>query len=147
MGIMLGGTNERFHRVHGDIVASYTYVNDERAMILYPKNRRNGVTPYCVCDSAAWKYDDPQYLAQQAKVACDLFGWEASTQAWYRIAKVIHEGLGDLLRLPPSPQSVAPQGPVIGEAELMIGGKTITGAEITAPTPDELARYDSGVIH
>lgn len=147
MGIEIGGRNERFHRVHGDIVASYGYVNDERAVILYPLRRKNGVTPYVVCDSAAWKYDDPGYLAQQAKVACELWGWEPSAQAWFRVAKVIHEGLGDLTRLPPAPQAHAPQGPVIGEAELQIGGRTIGGAEVTAPTLDELARFERAGAH
>jgi len=140
MGMVLGGKNARFQRVHGDVVASYQYVNDERAMVLWPRFRKGG-TAFIVCDSAAFKYADPHYLAEQAKVACELWGWEPAPDQWFKIAKIIDEGLADLVKMPPPPASLAPQGPSVGEASLILGGRTITTGEITAPTPDELSRY------
>lgn len=148
MGLNIGGKNERFHRVHGDIVASYTYVNGERAMILYPLHRRNKITPFILCDSSAFKYTDPVYLAQQAKVCCELWGWEASTQAWYRIAKVMDEGLVDLIKLPPLP-SATEFGKPIGEAVLMVGGREVVSGEVDGARLEELSHYGpaSGAVH
>lgn len=141
MGIVLGGENARFQRVHGDVVASYQYVNGERAMVLWPRYRK-GVPAYIVCDSAAFKYDDPKYLAQQAKVACELWGMETSTVNWYKVAKIIHDGLGDLVRLPPLMAQPGGEGPAIGEASLILGGKEVMAREVNMPTLDELARYE-----
>jgi hypothetical protein len=129
VSIVLGGPNARFQRVHGDIVASYQYVNDERAMCLWPKHRKSGVTPFIVCDSSAWKYDEPKYLAQQAKVACDLWGFDSSH--WYRIATIIHDGLEDLIRLPPAPEKII-TGPSIGDASLILDGQKIAEREVRA---------------
>ena len=140
--MILGGPNARFQRVHGDIVCSYQYVQDERAMVLWPRFRK-GVPAFIVCDSSAWKYDDELYLAQQAKTVSDLWGEAADSKRWFQIAKIIHDGLQDLVRLPPAPLvPIGPKGDVIGEAALRANGKTIAGGEITMPTADELQRYE-----
>jgi hypothetical protein len=139
-GIILGGPNSRFQRVHGDIVASYQYVNGERAMILWPRHRK-GVPAFIVCDSAAFKYDDPKYLASQGRKCAEMWGMESSATVWFRVATIIHEGLGDLIRLPPEPVQVV-SGPVIGEASLRMNGVEVGGAEVKMPTLDELARYE-----
>lgn len=146
-GIMLGGPNARYQRVHGDIVASYQYVNDERAMVLWPQFRKN-VTAFVVCDSAAWKYDDPVYLAKQARHVANLWGEAPDSQRWFQIAKIIHEGLADLIRLKPKPV-IAHTMPTIGEMELMVAGRRVAGAEMTMPTADEMAHYerDGGTLH
>lgn len=141
-GIVLGGKNERFHRIHGDIVASYTYVNDERAMVLWPRFR-TGVPAFVVCDSAAWQYDDEAYLAIQAKTVADLWGEAPDSQRWFQIAKIIHDGLQDLVRLPPAPLvPIGPKGDVIGEAALRANGKTVASGEVTMPTAAELMHYE-----
>lgn len=140
MGITLGGKNARFIRVHGDIVVAYQYVNGERAMVMWPRYRQ-GVTGFIVCDSAAFKYTDPVYLAKQAKLCCELWGWEPAPDQWYKIAKIIDEGLADLVKLPPEPETAKPQGRSIGEASLIVGGRTLSTGEITLPTPADLDSY------
>lgn len=140
-GIILGGPNARFQRIHGDIVASYQYVNDERAMVLWPRFRK-GVPAFVVCDSAAWKYDDPKYLAQQARHVANLWGEAPDSKRWFQIASIIHDGLSDLVRLKPKPTAVELSGTTIGEAELMVQGKRVFGAEVTLPTADEMDRYE-----
>jgi hypothetical protein len=139
-GVILGGPNARFRRVHGDIVASYQYVNDERAMVLWPLHRK-GVPAFIVCDSAAFKYDDPKYLAAQALKCAEMWGMESSSTVWFRVATIIHEGLSDLIRLPPLPAGKV-SGPVIGEASLRMNGVEIGGTEVRMPTLDELARFE-----
>ena len=51
-------------RQHGDLVVVYSWVNEERATVLLPAFRPAGPW-YIVLESAAFKYDDPAYLARQ----------------------------------------------------------------------------------
>lgn len=141
------GPLERFHRVHGDIVASFAYVREERAMILWPKNRK--ATPFIVCESAAWKYDEPEYLARVAKEVCSLWGMADSTTTWYRVANIINESLPDLIRMKPYPSRLPeeyPKSPIIGEATLMADGKPIITHPIPAtvdPEWEDMVRQDA----
>ncbi len=48
---------------HGDLAVIFTWVNDERAMVLLPTHRP-GAPWYIVRDSTAWRYDDPAYLTR-----------------------------------------------------------------------------------
>lgn len=136
--IRLGGNVDGITRVHGDIIASYQTINDEAAMVLWPRRRKN-VPAFVLCMSAAYKYDDPHYLAAQAKHICGLWGWSDVTQ-WYRVAKVINDGLEDLLRLPPAPEQDDPKGAAMGEMSLTLDGKTIRESDIRVPTADELLK-------
>lgn len=143
--ILFGGKNARFQRVHGDIVASYQYVNDERAMALWPVRKKPEAAVYVVCDSAAWRYNPdyprsdwwnpdgsllcgPLYLMQQAAIAARVMGMDQTKSTVTRIAAIIAEGLEDLVRLPPAPPKVKPKP--IGEASLLIGGKRVFTHEV-----------------
>lgn len=94
------------HAAHqiGDIIKVLTWVNDERAMVLMPAHRRQGAPWYIVCESAAYKYDNPEYLAKQSRRAAEVLGMDETTSTWYRIAKMIHDGLQDLIRMPSAPE-------------------------------------------
>lgn len=141
-GIMLGGENALFVRRHGDIAAAFQFVNDEPAMVLWPI-RRTGVAAFIVCLSSAWKYDEPQYLAAQAKVACDLWGFDHMSH-WYRVAKIINDGLGDLVKMPPDPATYQEQkrrAGSIGEMSLEIAGNPVSHSEIYLPEPGETIKY------
>ena len=92
-------------RQHGDLFAVYTWVNDERAMVLIPAYRP-GAPWYIVMEPAAYKYDDPQYLARQCVKACEVLGIEANTSNWVRVATIVNEGLPDLIRMPSAPPAV-----------------------------------------
>lgn len=110
-------------RVHGDITAIYTWINDERAMVLAPTYRK-GAPWYVVMESAAWKYNNPQYLARQCPTACEVLGIEPSTTNWARIASIINDGLPDLVRMPSMP-IVAPRGDAYGALKLFADGEQI----------------------
>ena len=142
-GVILGGPNARFQRRHGDIMASYQYINDERAMVLWPMFRK-GATAFVVCDSSAWKYDDPVYLARQAKVVSEMWGEAPDSKRWFQIASIIHDGLPDLVRMKPAPDHPvdAPKRLVIGEAVLRAMGRELAGGEVTMPTAAELLHYE-----
>lgn len=101
MGASLNIKNAfKAHQI-GEIVYLLTWVNDERALVLM--TRRPKAPWFVVCESAAYKYDDPRYLAMQARKAAEVLGLEYSTGAWYKIAKIIHDGLPDLIRMPSAP--------------------------------------------
>jgi hypothetical protein len=104
MGATLDLRKAAFHRQHGDILAVYTWVNDERALVLLPAHRKPGSPWYVVCESAAYKYEEPNYLARQARKAAEVIGMDETADAWLKIATIIIEGLGDLIRLPPAPE-------------------------------------------
>lgn len=128
MAIQLDPRKAHCVRQHGDVLAIYTWVNDERALVLMPARRAQGSPWFIVCESASWKYDDPQYLAQQARKAAEVLGMDETTSTWYRIAKIIIEGLPDLIRMPSAP--LPDLGSAIGEMKLMADGELVGGDEI-----------------
>ena len=62
------------HKAHivGDILVILTWVNDERALVLMPAHRAQGSPWFIICESAAYKYDNPNYLARQSAQACPM---------------------------------------------------------------------------
>lgn len=126
--ISLDLSKAHLHRQHGDLIAIYTWVNDERALVLLPAYRKS-VGWYIVCESAAWKYDNPHYLALQAKKAAEVLGMEPSPNNWFKLATVIHEGLPDLVSMPSAPDPQLMRG-AIGEMKLLENGKLIAGQEV-----------------
>lgn len=115
-------------RQHRDITAIYTWINDERAMVLCATYRK-GSPWYVVMESAAYKYDDPRYLARQSAIAAGVLGMDETTSTWSRIASIIHEGLPDLIRMPgaPSPEFYRES---MGTIELRANGERIGGTEV-----------------
>lgn len=123
MAATLDTSKAHLVRRHGDITVIFTWMNDERAMILLPSYRPKSPW-YVVMESAAYKYDDPRYLARQCPTACDVLGIEPSTKNWSRIAGIIHDGLPDLIRMP-SQREEAPRGDAYGAMKLFADGKQI----------------------
>lgn len=115
-------------RQHGDLLAVYTWVNDERALVLIPAYRKNAAW-YIVCESAAYKYDNPEYLARQAVKAAEVLGMEPSPNNWVRLATIIIEGLPDLIEMPSAPHPVLMRA-TVGEMKLLENGRLIAGEEI-----------------
>lgn len=124
MAVQLDPRKAHLSRLHGDILAIYTWVNDERAMVLMPAKRAQGAPWFIVCESAAWKYDDPHYLARQAAKAAEVLGMDETTGTWFRIANIIIEGLPDLIRMPSSREDEI-VGRAVGEMHLKADGKVI----------------------
>lgn len=101
MGASLNIKNAfKAHQI-GEIIYLLTWVNDERAIVLMTHKPK--APWFVVCESASYKYDDPTYLAAQARKAAEVLGLEYSTGSWYKIAKIIHDGLPDLIRMPSAP--------------------------------------------
>lgn len=115
-------------RRHGDLMAIYTWIDEERALVLVP-HLRPGAPWYIVKESAAWKYDDVAYLAKQCTIACDVLGIEPSKTNWVRVASIINEGLPDLITMPSAPLPEYERA-AIGELKLMADGKQVGGEDI-----------------
>lgn len=116
------------HRRHGDLLAVFTWVNDERAMVLLPAFRP-GAPWYIVMESAAFKYDDPAYLARQCVTACEVLGIEPSRANWVRVAGIIHDGLPDLIRMPSAPPAEFHRGS-FGAMTLRADGQVLAQQDI-----------------
>lgn len=118
-------------RQHGDLLAIYTWVNDERALVLIPAYRKNAAW-YIVCESAAFKYDNRSYLASQCKKAAEVLGMEPSPNNWLKLATIIHDGLGDLCAMPSAPEPEM-QKASVGSMVLRADGEVMTGQDIHLP--------------
>ena len=100
-------TKAHLHRVHGDITVIFSWINDERAMVLVP-HLRKGAPWFVVMDSAAHTWDDhdakniPTVIAKASK-ACEVLGIEPSPWNVRRIAGLVIDGIPDLIRMPSSP--------------------------------------------
>lgn len=128
MGVSIDTRKAHLVRQHGDLIAIYSWINDERALILLPAYRK-GAPWYCVLESAAWKYDNPRYLARQCAQACDVLGIEPNTSNWSRVATIIHEGLPDLITMPSAPAPEYHNGD-FGHVELRADGELLAGQQI-----------------
>jgi hypothetical protein len=104
MGVSLDISKCHRVRKHGEIVAMYTWVNDERALVLAKYGNPKSAGWYIILEPAAYKYDDERYLAEQARKAAEIIGLEYSTGAWFKIATIIHDGLEELIRMPSAPE-------------------------------------------
>ncbi len=131
MGATLDLNKAHLTRQHGDLLAIYTYVNDERALVLIPAYRKNSAW-YIVLESAAYKYDNLRYLANQCRTAAEVLGMEPSPNNWVKLATIIMEGLPDLIEMPSEADAMLSRA-TYGEMKLMEDGKLIAGEEIRMP--------------
>lgn len=116
------------HRQFGDLVVIFTWVNDERAMVLIPAYRKNA-SWYIVLESAAYKYDNKDYLKKQCMVAAEVLGMEPSPNNWFKLASVINDGLPDLIEMPSAPDDKLLTAS-LGEMRMYADGKLMAGEEI-----------------
>jgi hypothetical protein len=73
-------------------------------MVLLPAYRQNAPW-YILQESAAYKYDDDDYLKAQSIVAADVLGMRPVPNNWVKIASIIIEGLPDLIEMPTGPEA------------------------------------------
>ena len=94
---------------------------DEPALVLVPAYRTHGFVPCCVALSAAFKYDNPRYLAHASLTFARDLGFEGNLMAAaHRIGSIIHGHLLDLIKMPENPTEA-----VVGAtANLKLGGRT-----------------------
>jgi hypothetical protein len=134
MSVHIGGANSYLQRVTGDIVSSYQWVNDEPAMILWPKIPKTNAGAFVLCLSSAHKYRDVRYLVAQAAKAAAFMGMEAHSFTVKRIADIILDGIPDLVKMPPQPVAKKQDhGVPVGELAIKVDGQTVHEQEVTAP--------------
>lgn len=116
----------------GDICRAYHWVGDEPAMVLFPVRARLNAGAYVICLSSAFKYDDLAYLVKQAAIAAGVMGMDETSYTINRIGTAIHDGLLDLIVMPPEPAWVKDldKGEVFAELEIKADGKTIIEREV-----------------
>lgn len=119
------------HRQHGDLLAVYTWINAERALVLIPAYRPKAPW-YVIMESAAYLYDDPAYMARQCPKACEVLGIEPNKPNWVRVATIIHEGLPDLVGMPSEPV-VQRAGREFGSLVVKSNGKEIAAEALMIP--------------
>lgn len=120
-------------RVQGDLTVIFSWINDERAMILVP-HLRKGAPWFVVMESAAYTWDDMDArnvstVVKKAMKACDVLGIEPSPWNCRRVAGLIIDGLPDLIRMPSSPPKEHYRAS-FGHMELRAGGELIAGEDI-----------------
>ena len=120
-------------RVHGDITAIYSWLNDERALFLIP-HLRKGAPWFVVMENAAFTWDDqdPRNVAavvQKSMKACEVLGIEPTPVNCRRIAGIVIDGLPDLIRMPAKPP-VEYHNASFGRMELRADGKAIAEEDI-----------------
>lgn len=120
-------------RVHGDITAIYSWLNDERALFLVP-HLRKGAPWYIVMESAAFSWDDLDQrnvatVVQKSIKACEVLGIEPTPVNCRRIAGIVIDGLPDLIRMPTKPPAEY-HSASFGRMELRADGQAIAGEDI-----------------
>lgn len=93
----------------------------EPALVLIPRYRARGFAPVVIALSAAWKYDNPRYLAQVSPTFVRALGFEDNLANGYKVAEIIYGHLDDLVKMMPNPTSRI----IVGEARIEAGhGRT-----------------------
>lgn len=124
-------TRHHFKRDLGDftLYGTWLYNEDqddtEPCLVLLPRYRHESVKPCVIALSAAFRYDNPRYLAHMAGRFTRLLGFGESMPTAYRIANLIYDHLGDLVAMPPDPRYAI----VVGEGIIRHadGAKTTIG--------------------
>lgn len=104
-------TRHAFVRELGDIRLYGTWLydaeedDDEPALVLVPAHRSaHGVVPCVVALSAAFKYDNPRYLAARSLQFARVLGFEdTELSTAQKIGTIIHDHLLDLIKMPENP--------------------------------------------
>jgi len=133
MGIHIGGAGSWKQHTVGDIVVSLQWVNDEPAMLIWPKVKRIGTKgAFAICLSSAYKYTDMDYLIKQSIVCAEFIGMDTIKFTINRIADAILNNLQDLCEMPPEQMVKAKQQEkAIGDMVLKLNGDVILEKEMT----------------
>lgn len=109
MGFVVGGEDAWKVRNLGDIVVAYHWVNDEPAMVLYPRISNGSRASAIIGLSAAYKYADSRrgeptaYLLERGFQITRHLGMVVTSGTVRKVVDAIVEGLPDLIAMPPEP--------------------------------------------
>jgi hypothetical protein len=121
-------------RHHGEIMAIFTWINQERAMVLVASRRPPGSPWYCIMESAAYLYADEsgnptRRLIESAAKASEVLCLNQTNYAVKKIVDIIVDGLPDLIKMPSAPPNELAKH-AIGEMQLRANGELVSGREI-----------------
>lgn len=134
-------TRHAFKRDLGDLTIFGTWIynedqeDTEPALVVIPRYRLNGMVPCCVALSAAYRYNDPRYLARASRTFAEKLGFDDSMTTTHKIASLIHDHLLDLINMPVDPS----QAIVIGEASVDLGNGRKETVEFVDHEPERQA--------
>jgi hypothetical protein len=103
--------------IYGTWLYNEDQEDTEPALVIVPRYRQYGAKPCAIALSSAFKYNDPRYLARAAGIFAERMGFEPSMTTTHRIAMLIDDHLGDLIKMPVDPT----QAVQVGEAVLDMG--------------------------
>lgn len=102
-------SRHHFLRAVGDlvIVGTWWWCKDQEAwepcLVVTHRYRKTGFRPVLIALSAAYKYDDPVYMAHAVKQFIELLQLQGNATVAYDIATMINDHLSDLISMPPNP--------------------------------------------
>lgn len=134
-----GGPGTRFQREKGDFSISYQYYNEEPVMAIARRTdfHKRGVV--VVALSAAWQYADSKsgeptdHCMTVAAAGAGKLGLEFNQSSIFKLADIIVDGLPELLKMKPKPDSIRDDGnqlETVGEATFSIDGQKFDLGEI-----------------
>ena len=102
-------TQERFEQVSGEFRRVYSWRQDEHGqyepiMVIYRTHFPTHM-PFGVPLNSAYRFDNAHHLMQCAIAALDHFGMITTKDSAVKLATVIQDGLDDLIRMPPRPET------------------------------------------
>lgn len=128
-------TRTNFKRDLGDLSIAGTWLwnedqeTEEPCLVVTSRYNIKGFRPFVVALSAAYKYNDPIYLAAVARELAITLGSDSIVTA-HKVATLIADHLHDLLTMPPNPTTTI----VIADA-VISDGRRSTSAEILEHVP------------
>lgn len=120
-------------RRYGDLLAVFSWFNDQRALFLIPAHRK-GAPWFIVLEPAAHEWNDQDgsmlmLIISRAVKACDVLGIEATPRNARRIVAIVNDAIPELVRMPAAqPPEMLPGS--FGSLILRADGKEIGGEEI-----------------
>ena len=92
----------------GDISWFTDWVEGEGALIITRKPNALCISTrraYAICISAAWLYNEDDYLMTAAFNCAEILGMHPDKSTVYRIAKVMNDGIQELIETFPEPDT------------------------------------------
>ena len=108
--------------IYGSWVFNEDQEDTEPCLVVIPRYRTTGFKPVVVALSAAYRYNNPVYLANVAGYFCKTLGYADDMATANKVASLIADHLHDLIIMPENPTSSV----VVGEAYVTSGGKKRT---------------------
>lgn len=134
MGASIDLSKAHHSQQYGDLIAIYSWINEERALFLIP-HRRKGAPWYVVMEPAAHTWSDQSEWTNIREVclkgykACEVLGIEPSAINVRRIVGIVNDAIPILLRMPHAPDKEF-HSQTFGHMQMRADGKAFAEEEI-----------------